>query len=259
MASNVNQGGPELAESPLVRVPQTPHHSADTDALWPALLKAVPHFEPLKKTKAAHQYRYADLADLMDIVRQPLADAGLFVVHFIGDAKTETRVIHAESGQWMGSSMPLELDAADQAIGSSLTYRRRYCLLGLLGLAPEDDDGAAAQAARQPTQRKAPSKPSAPPQKPAQRAEDAPRATTPGPRVFWSSVREIMDAGGFRDRKGQDEKVREMMGSDGFESTTDMTQPQRNKLLAELSKLYPPVKAEPPKGTTLEPGEEPPF
>jgi hypothetical protein len=33
-----------------------------------------------------------------------------------------------------------------QGLGSAITYARRYALMGMAGLAPEDDDGNAASA-----------------------------------------------------------------------------------------------------------------
>jgi hypothetical protein len=58
-----------------------------------------------------------------------------------------TRLIH-ESGEWLGSRYPVHPVKADpQGEGSALTYARRYALMALVGIAPEDDDGNAANAA----------------------------------------------------------------------------------------------------------------
>jgi hypothetical protein len=38
--------------------------------------------------------------------------------------------------------------ADPQSLGSALTYGRRYALMGIVGVAPEDDDGAAASGAQ---------------------------------------------------------------------------------------------------------------
>jgi hypothetical protein len=58
------------------------------------------------------------------------------------------------------------LSAQHQTLGSGVTYARRYALMSLLALAPEDDDGASAGAAGTKSQARPPSKP----------------ATAPGPR-----------------------------------------------------------------------------
>jgi hypothetical protein len=46
------------------------------------------------------------------------------------------------SGQWISSvfSMPVSKHDA-QAVGSAITYARRYALAAVVGIAPEDDDG----------------------------------------------------------------------------------------------------------------------
>jgi hypothetical protein len=71
-----------------------------------------------------------------------------------------TTLAHS-SDQWIASEVRIASpDAGPQVFGSSLTYMRRYCALGILGLAPDtDDDGKAAQeradqqARQQPPQR----------------------------------------------------------------------------------------------------------
>jgi hypothetical protein len=58
-------------------------------------------------------------------------------------------LIHAETGEADGDTMPLLLGKGDmQSFGSAVTYARRYALCAVLGLvADEDDDGNAATAA----------------------------------------------------------------------------------------------------------------
>ena len=56
-----------------------------------------------------------------------------------------TRLIH-KSGEWVQTDLTLTAkDASPQAIGSAITYGRRYAVSALVGLAAEDDDGKAAQ------------------------------------------------------------------------------------------------------------------
>jgi len=54
-----------------------------------------------------------------------------------------TRVIHAATGEQIASTYPiLAKDPADpQKLAAALTYARRYSLLSVFGLTPEDDDG----------------------------------------------------------------------------------------------------------------------
>lgn len=69
---------------------------------------------------------------------EPLTDSGVFV-------SVETRLLHS-SGQWLsGTVSAAAKDSSPQAVGSCITYLRRYALMSLAGVAPEDDDGEAAQ------------------------------------------------------------------------------------------------------------------
>ena len=62
-----------------------------------------------------------------------------------GHIALETRLIHAESGQWISSVTIIPLPKNDpQGMGSAITYARRYSLCAMLGIITEDDDGNAA-------------------------------------------------------------------------------------------------------------------
>ena len=124
-------------------------HSPLLNELAPALAKAQaamkaavmdgenPHFKS----------RFCTLSSIMDAVRKPLADHGLCVVQgpsaSEGVAKVTTMILHA-SGQWIGSELALPVGErpTPQAIGSAISYGRRYGLAGLLGVVADDDDDA---------------------------------------------------------------------------------------------------------------------
>ncbi len=101
--------------------------------------------------------KYADLAAVMDVAREPLAKHGLALVQMpVGTCTTHVRIVTVlthKSGQWMRGSydMPLDKQSA-QAVGSAITYARRYCAMAVLGIAAEDDDGEAATGRDQPRQ-----------------------------------------------------------------------------------------------------------
>lgn len=93
--------------------------------------------------------KYADLASVWDACRTPLATNGLAVVQSpsVSDLRVtvETLLIHT-SGQWIRNSLScLIKEDSPQVIGSATTYLRRYALQSLVGVAPEDDDGEAAE------------------------------------------------------------------------------------------------------------------
>ena len=101
------------------------------------------------KTGGSYKFRYATLDAIIDAIRKPLTDNGLWFTQTLenGDGKYRlvTTLLHS-SGQSLRSETPLLLqDAGNQAFGSALTYMRRYALTAMLGVAAdEDDDGNAA-------------------------------------------------------------------------------------------------------------------
>ncbi len=126
------------------------NHSEQINELASALSKAQGQIEGAKKDKANPFFKsvYADLASVWDACRKPLSDNGLSVTQCPEEADNgiaiETMLLHS-SGQWIKSryTMPVsKLDA--QAVGSAITYARRYALSAVVGIAPEDDDGNAA-------------------------------------------------------------------------------------------------------------------
>ena len=124
-------------------------------ALAAALAKAQGELSNTTKDQRANagkaQYRYANIASVLDDVRPVLARHGLAVVQGVGrdgeDVAITTRLIH-ESGEWVESMLPLPVDRMGgiQGVGSAITYGRRYGLQAMLGIASDDDDGATAQA-----------------------------------------------------------------------------------------------------------------
>lgn len=92
--------------------------------------------------------RYADLSEVIETVRAPLAKAGLAVVQLPDGDDLITRLIH-KSGQWISSRTALKCSKPDsQGYGSAISYSRRYALLAILSAAAEDDDAQAASASR---------------------------------------------------------------------------------------------------------------
>jgi len=123
--------------------------------LGTALAKAQAKIENVKKGNTNPHFRskYADLASVWDAIREPLTSEGLSVVQVpceapVGHIGIRTILLH-KSGQSIEDKffMALKDPSNPQVIGSALTYGKRYSLLGLAGLGPEDDDGNAAKVA----------------------------------------------------------------------------------------------------------------
>lgn len=107
----------------------------------------------LKDTTNPHfGKKYADLASVMDACMKSLNENGIAVIQPITETElgryVVTRFIHT-SGESLETSVPLIIGKNDmQGLGSAITYARRYGLMGLAGIAPEDDDGNAAAASQ---------------------------------------------------------------------------------------------------------------
>lgn len=92
--------------------------------------------------------KYADLTSVWDAIRGPLSNNKLAVFQTTsnnnGDIVVITTLAHS-SGEWIRGTLALKPVKTDpQAIGSAITYGRRYALASICGVAPEDDDGIAA-------------------------------------------------------------------------------------------------------------------
>lgn len=139
------------------------HMSATIGELTKALAAAQAEFEPAKKEAVNPHFksRYADLAACWDAVRAPLARHGLAVSQLPsldGDVVRLTTMLMHTSGEFIGSDAGVRLAKHDSpAVGSALTYLRRYALSAIVGLSTEDDDGAGAMVAQTPRPQPAPS------------------------------------------------------------------------------------------------------
>lgn len=123
-----------------------------------ALLKARPGMGRILKDstakiegqKANYSYKYADLANTFEAVLPSLLEHGVLMIQSTDSSDptivtVQTRLYHAASGEWMESELSIKPTASDaKAIGSAITYARRYSIQPLLGLATEDDDGTQA-------------------------------------------------------------------------------------------------------------------
>lgn len=102
-------------------------------------------FDTQKNDKV--KYKYADLASCYEACKIQLSKNQIAIIQAPGKIEGEwlltTTLIHS-SGQWVKGSLPLNTLASAQALGSQITYLRRYQLCSMVGIAPEDDDGKAA-------------------------------------------------------------------------------------------------------------------
>ena len=135
-----------------------------------ALAKAQANMgKALKQANNPHfRSKYADLGNVMDACLPALNEAGIALIQPTGEDEhgrfVETILIHGESGESLTCRVPLIVSKNDmQGYGSAVTYARRYGLMAMAGIAPEDDDGNAAAKAppKQEQRQQEPQEPSA--------------------------------------------------------------------------------------------------
>ena len=140
-----------------------------------ALAQAQAEMEGAAKDSTNPHFRskYADLASIRDACR-PLAKYGiahLQPTRADGPHVTVTTLLLHSSGEWIAEDLTLTAGQnTPQAVGSAITYGRRYGLAAMVGIAPEDDDGEAAEPRNAPpavTSPVTPPTPAKPPKPPA--------------------------------------------------------------------------------------------
>ena len=124
----------------------------------------------LLKDEQAYNYKYADLAQIQAKIRPYLEELKILIIHATQNGSVVTTIYDVESDACISSSIAIgsietirewddnkkdkagnvyqtihnkETQQQDpQAVGSIITYYRRYNLLQLLDLKTQDDDGA---------------------------------------------------------------------------------------------------------------------
>jgi len=154
---------PELTEVPVpVQPPKLKviryfgeSMSPEIGDLFGALAKAQGAMKNGVRDKAAHNYSYMELDQLIDIARPALSENGLAIIqsHEVNmECAPPTIITHTtlghSSGQWHRSSLELPITASKmlskvQIAGVAMTYGRRYAIQALCFIASEKDtDGS---------------------------------------------------------------------------------------------------------------------
>lgn len=149
--------------------------SEATKELIAAFVKFAADNTNVDKNKANPFFnsQYADLAGAINSSREHLAKYELAVMQHpftMGDLIGITTILCHSSGQSIASTLLLKPVKTDpQALGSAITYARRYAYMAILGMAAEDDDGNAASQSGQAKQQNKQ-------QAPAQKRQEQPKA-----------------------------------------------------------------------------------
>ena len=126
--------------------------------LLTALAKAQGKISAAKKdsTNPHFKSKYADLASCWEAIKEPLSTNGLSLSQWVSSSASGLNLITMlghSSGEYIYSEYSMPSGQTSQAIGSAITYARRYALSAAVGLvADDDDDGNAStqQAAQKP-------------------------------------------------------------------------------------------------------------
>lgn len=146
--------------------------SETIELLAQALLKAQTEFMTASKDakNPFFKSKYATLNSVWEAVATALHNNGLVCIQPIVNNMVATTIIHT-SGQFITSECPIVCAKQNdpQALGSAITYSRRYALASMLGVMTDDDDDAESAMVR-----KQPQSAPKPAAKPAEKAEPAP-------------------------------------------------------------------------------------
>jgi hypothetical protein len=165
-----------------------------------ALAKAQGEIKGASKssTNPFYHSKYADLSEVWDACREPLAKNGLAVIQSAnsnGDVGkidiwrkddsgagafrsvaavklTVVSLLAHSSGEWYQDEVSFSVENDPQSIGKAISYMRRYQLASMVGVYQEDDDAEGAMGRKSSTQTELPP-PSGKTDSPGQQQQDA--------------------------------------------------------------------------------------
>ena len=119
-------------------------------ALYEALAKAQSGMGALAKDAKGNFGKYATLASVIEVVLPPLSEQGIAVIQMpetSADGMTLVTLLCHKAGGVIRTELTMKpAQNTPQAIGSTITYARRYSLMAIAGVAPDDDDETAGSA-----------------------------------------------------------------------------------------------------------------
>jgi ERF superfamily len=216
------------------------------------LQQRLPEVRKTKSGQVGNQKtRYADLAEVSRQIMPLLGELGLAFSAYPTLAAGGTFVLRYElmhiSGESRGGEYPL-LGNTPQAHGSAITYARRYTLTAVTGVAPEDDDDAAAaqaemqaggrtaQRSAQRAARQAP--PSGGQGRPTVTAQRAAIVGSPATPAQVGMIVRLFEQDGVMDRDIRLDICSQLVGRH-LESSSTMTKDEAAKIIDCLMSMRP--------------------
>lgn len=123
-----------------------PHQSKEVTEVFTAFCKAQSEFPQIEKNVKG-QYKYAGLSNILQKVIPVLTKNNLMLIQYISrDNILHTRIAHV-TGQFFESQFKIPIPNEEdhkgkvyiQEVGTRRTYTRRYELITLLGICPDED------------------------------------------------------------------------------------------------------------------------
>jgi len=134
------------------------------------MLAAKAELPPIYKNRQGAKASYADLPKVLDTATPILTKHGLVLFQFPtegGDNVSVYSLLAHKSGQWIGAalSMPVEIPrtkdgrqlmSRGQAVGTVVSYCRRYSFISIIGASTPEEDNDADTTGEQPQARQQP-------------------------------------------------------------------------------------------------------
>ena len=124
--------------------------SEELNEIAAALVEVQAEIKDAEKTQEGYGYNYADLGQVLGIIRPILSKHGIAMVQMPGSNGDKicvmTMLIH-KSGQFIGRDIAFEPTpkkgmSPEQTVGTLITYFRRYGASAINNMTQEDTDGA---------------------------------------------------------------------------------------------------------------------
>lgn len=93
------------------------------------------------RTGVTYSFKYADLSSCVKAAVPAMKKAGLAVTQLVIGGTLTTLLVH-KSGQWFKSELQIGNSPDYQALGSAITYLKRYSYCAILGIVADTDDDA---------------------------------------------------------------------------------------------------------------------
>jgi hypothetical protein len=93
------------------------------------------------RTGGTYSFKYADLSSCVKAAVPAMKKAGMAVTQLVIGGTLTTLLVH-KSGQWFKSELQIGNSPDYQALGSAITYLKRYSYCAILGIVADTDDDA---------------------------------------------------------------------------------------------------------------------